>query len=421
MSQSLLSNRLKHFIDKTPEQLKKTLTEADTQMLHALYKTIGNVITDYPNSPSLTNLQGQIIDELMSREQKVEIPAVAEESNSIKFESIVDTDVLAMEFEDDEWLIDKIIPSTGFVMFVGEAGAGKSFLALDAVRALSTKSKFLDHFEPSDIYSSLVIDKENGLRRTQKRMKGMNMQPTGKIHFLKYPEQFKLSNEEFLTAVAELITKENIKLVILDSFIDVIEGNENSSGDTNLVFDALRTISSNVCFLLLHHDSKPLPKMFRNAGQKTRGSSNILAQVDNQFYLEKAKDQNILIIEQGKSRDAEPVKKFRIEFVPNEQSEMGGFKYLGEVEDEVTKVDEAADFIVSYLTDHPNKSRQDILDEAENIQLSKHSVIRAVAMLKEKNIIDSVPDPLKKSRKLFFISVPTDEQLPAWEDPNPNL
>lgn len=332
-----------------------------------------------------------------------------------EYEIITGTQLYKMEFPEERWLIDKILPATGITMFVGESGVGKSFIATEIVRSLIEQDIFLDHFEVKSKAPILIIDKENGLRRIQKRMRDMGVPESEDIYLLKYPEQFTLDDEkiEFLQSISDFIKEKQIKVVILDSFVDVVIGSENDSGDTSKVFNAIKSIASDVCWVILHHDAKPIPRTQRTAGQKTRGSSNIIAQVDNQFYIEKPHNSiKVINIEQGKSRDNEPIAKFAVEFMSDAIGNMVGFKYVGEVKSEVNKVDEATDFVMGFLAINIDQSRQLIIDTADSEGISKTAVERALAALRDKKLIDSKSDPLKKSRKLYFILQPkTDDEV----------
>ena len=317
--------------------------------------------------------------------------------------------LLEKEFEEQNWLIDRFINVGGITILVGESGSGKSYLSLAIIKSLIKNEPLFEKFDVKIQPSILVIDKENGLRRTKKRMQSLGIPFTENVYFLEYPERFSLDNKKGLEYITAFIKTEQIGLIIIDSLIDIILGSENSSVDISQVFNTLRSIAPESSYLLLHHDSKPIPKFERTASQKTRGSSNILAQVDNQFYLDKQRN-NKLHIEQGKSRDFEPIKKFEVEFTSNEVGDMIGFKYIGEVQSEITKVEQAADFIMTWLPFNPAPTRQKIIDTAEGQGINQNAVERAIAMLKEKKLIDTKPDLLNKRRKLYFILAPEDEE-----------
>ena len=413
----LYPKQVKWFIDKTPEELIKSLEVQPSDKLRQFLLSLKETLLKFPQSPSLLKLQDAFLDELMNREHKLSTIHKAEEyvdddiedeTPNASFETITGKGLMTMEFPEEEWLIDKIVPQAGITMFVGEAAAGKSFIALDAVRALTGDSKFLDNFEVKTKCRVLIIDKENGLRRIQKRMKGMQFGDSEDIFLLKYPEHFDLKNEKFMQSVSQLISANDIKLVIMDSFVDVLIGSENDAGDTNEVFNLLRSISSQVNWFILHHDSKPLPKTQRTAGQKTRGSSNIIAQVDNQFYIEKTKSPLVLNIEQGKSRDNEPVKKFSIEFI-NENEQMTGFRYLGEFKGEIKLIEEVSELIYEYLKQNAYTSTNDIYQIAENKGYTQRTARDAIASLKKQAIIDGIKKPGSGNTLFYYLDTENDK------------
>lgn len=317
------------------------------------------------------------------------------------------TELLNIEYPEEEWIIDRVVPQSGFVMFVGEAGAGKSYIALDAIKAITGGGQFLDHFEVKTLGAVLVIDMENGLRRLQKRIKGMEFTNTDNIYFLKYPELFGLLEEniKFMESVSNLIKAKNITMVVLDSFIDFIEsGSENASEDTNKIFKAFRSIAPEIAYFVLHHDTKPQGKEQRTAGQKTRGSTNIMAQLVNQFYISKTKNPKIINIEQGKARDSEPTPKFQIEFITGENDQMSGFRYLGEAKDEVKMIEEVIELVFEYLQSNGATIRQDIMDYIKTKGFTERTTRDALSSLKNKGLIDSQKRSGYGNKAFFFIS-----------------
>lgn len=342
-------------------------------------------------------------------ETAIEYIRTKKEDKEVNFGILSGNQLLDKEFEEQDWMIDRIISVGGITIIVGESGSGKSYLALAIIKSLVKKEALFEQFEIRTQPNILVIDKENGLRRTKKRMQSLGVPFAENIYFMEYPERFSLDSKEGLEYITAFIKTENINLIIIDSLIDIILGSENSSVDISTVFNTLRAIAPDSSYILLHHDSKPIPKFERTASQKTRGSSNILAQVDNQFYLDKQRD-NKLHIEQGKSRDLEPLKKFEVEFTSNEAGEMVGFKYIGEVQSELSKIEQAADFIMTYLAFNADSPRQTIIDAGDGQGISQSATERALTMLKERKLVNSKSDPLKKNRKLYFCLSPENEE-----------
>ena len=80
---------------------------------------------------------------------------------------------------------------------------------------------------------------------------------------------------------------------------------------------------------------------------------------------------------------------------------MTGFRYVGEVQDEITKVEEAGEFLLEFIDENPNATIKAIEIGGDARGITKASLKRARDMLIEKQLIESTPDPTNKKRKLF--------------------
>lgn len=311
--------------------------------------------------------------------------------------------LLEREFPDQQWLIDKFLPEESITLIVGEAGTLKSYIGLYIAKALTTKEPFLGHYEVFSSPNILIIDKENKLRRIKRRMLGLNFPQTDNVFFLEYPEQFSFRNQKMMAFFKQYIEEHQIKVVLFDSFIDMFEGNENSSTDTARAFDDIRSLSHNSSYILLHHDSKPIPKMVRTAAQKTRGSSNIIAQVDTQFYFEKGKDGKTLIIEQGKSRDEQPLNRFGVDIISNEEGGIIDFMYKGEFKSDIKLIEEAKEWIYSYIVDHPLTAKEELVNEGEGLSFTTRIIQDAITSLKKEKLIDGIKKPGQGNRMYYLL------------------
>lgn len=229
------------------------------------------------------------------------------------------------------WLIDKIVPAEGFSMLAGAEATGKSFLTLSIAQTIATQeldevyqgaeefapnNKWLGEFTVSKNVPVLFIDKENGRRRLQDRMRGLGMSGEN-IYRVKYPERFSLSNSkgddasDFALHLSKLVKIRKIGLIIVDSFVDVMEGNENVSSDVQTFLDQFRFLFPEVAILIIHHEGKQGGTYTKNNSDLVRGSTNIMAQVSTAFRTSVVKDvKNEYKIEQTKARDSEKMDSF---------------------------------------------------------------------------------------------------------------
>lgn len=359
-------------------------------------------------SEFLTNNSKQEFIELIKQAVSMQEWAVSHPKEEYSTLSL--SELLAMDFPEEKWIVEKFLPSEGFVFISGESGTGKSWLALSLARAAVTGEEFLGKFNVGTQCPTLIIDKENGLKRLKIRMEGLKFTNADQLHILKYPEKFSLENDEFMQALQDFIQVNKVKLVVLDSFIDVFVGNENSSTDVSTVLNALRSISTEVCWLILHHEAKPVPRFNKTAGQRMRGSGNILAQIDYQFATTMLSDGKTVHIEQGKNRDNEKMKKFAIEFESDEQGAMTGFKYLGDISDKATKVDEAKDLIVATLQAQVGylMPQKELLDAVTG-EISERTIKDALKVLELEGAIKKESMPGTRNQKAVKLTAFTDD------------
>ena len=372
--------------------------------------------------PNLNETTEQKLDRLSKIEEDlfhiVGLPERIEPIAVENFKVLTFTELYKREYPQELFIIDKFIPETGIVMFSGGAGVGKSFMALEVIKAVTTGNDFLGNFAvKKQGVPILVIDKENGLRRLQHRAKGMGIPEADFLHTLEFPNNFSLENKEFVAYIKQYIIDNKIGIVIVDSFIDVLIGKENASEDTTKVFNMLRAIAVEVCWVLLHHESKPPVQSFGkgkiDAVNKARGSGNIAGQVDYLFSISRTKQLKVIQIEQAKARDYGMLGAFEVEF-DIVAEEMTGFLYVGEVKDEIRAVDDAMGFIQDFLRNNPNSYRQEIINVGQEEGISSASIGRAIQALKEKNIIDAKQDPNAKNRKLFNLL--SDDKIAEIDD-----
>jgi len=277
-------------------------------------------------------------------------------------------ELMAKEFPKMPWIIDSIIYKQGFSFIYGAEGIGKSFLALSIAKAVAEGSPWLGKFNVPEPINVLYLDKENPHSLMQKRSKGLGGIPDN-LYWLESPAKFQLhdgkgNESDFAVALSEVVEQKNIGLIIIDSFVDLMVGNESSAGDTQVFFDGLRVLYPDIAYLVLHHENKPAAATFRTPGQRLRGSTNINAQAFTMFRLEAiAKSKIDLTLQQTKARDEQKMDKFMIRMlVENNPEEEGktivtGFEYVGVVAtDNDDKSAEAEEAINEALAEAPNNS-----------------------------------------------------------------
>jgi len=318
-----------------------------------------------------------------------------------------------MMFPPEQWLVDKIIYKEGFCFIYGAEGTGKSFITLSLAQAVASGTDWLGQFKVPQAGKVMFIDKENPKPMLARRLKALGMDSPN-ITWIKYPDKLQLVDEKgqvtpFAQALADDVVAEGIQMIVIDSFVDLMVGNENAASDTQMFFDTMRALFPNVAMVVIHHENKPSQGVFRSDSQRARGSSNISAQTVTQFRLEAvAKSKTDLTLKQTKARDAQKIDKFMVRMVvaTNEDgaTQVTGFEYVGIVAGDIDeKTDEARATIEEMLSVESLISRKEIIELCQNRGISESTVRRSLKKMLEDEIIDETSDPQNKSKKNYFL------------------
>lgn len=335
-----------------------------------------------------------------------------------KYKIISAADILARQLPPEDWYIDRIIPTEGFVFLVGTESTGKSYQTLSLAESLTTGKPWLDVFEVKKQTKVLFIDKENTMRRTQKRLRGLKIEPNEKMFWLEYPQFFDLTDpesddgfSEFAKIAVQKVKDEGIGTIVIDSFADIMTGNENAASDTQEFFDDMRQLFPGITIIVLHHENKPSQGVSRTSSQKVRGSSNIMAQIVIGFRVAPLpKTTNEFSMEQIKSGDAPKMNKFKVILVsgPDPQDEAKTIvikiEHGGEIIDEDLKMEEAIDFILEILEEESPMKRHDLFERCGGQGFSESTCRRAVKKLVEEEKISEAQDPEHKQKKIYFFT-----------------
>jgi len=292
-----------------------------------------------------------LIDEA---ESKIEV-------SNLEFTSL--KELFEKEFPPVDYVVDRLIPRNGITAISGKPKIGKSYLSLYLALCIASGKKFLEEFEVLQ-GNVLVITKEDPLNLIQKRVKSLTGDSNLGIHFYTAPDLF-LDSDRFLEPLIDFIKKENIKVIIIDSFRRIFKGEENSSqviAEVHNKFKKLLACDTTIIFV--HHHGKEGYFPRHDLGEKLRGSSDILAMLDSLLILE-SKDEDVLKITQAALRADKPLQPFLIEF-PNEDS-LAGFKFLDFTQPEKEMRDLAKQDILALLQTEGELYQKQIIEKLKPI------------------------------------------------------
>ena len=269
------------------------------------------------------------------------------------------------EFPPNSWIVKGLIPKNGITCLSGKPKVGKSFLMLYLVISLCNNNNFLGEFETEQQKGVLFITKEDPPRLIQERITKLSNCNNLPIFFCTSPQLF-LDSDESLEFLFKTIEDRHIEVIVIDSFRRIFHGDENSSQEIAKVHNRFKNfLEKDVTLIFIHHHGKE-GFFKKEAGDKLRGSSDILAMLDSLLILE-TKDKEHVKITPAALRQDKPLPPFIVEF-PDFETEKPTFKFVNFIEEEVEKLEQAKGDVLRILS--------------ENNQINQSEVIR---VLKEEN------------------------------------
>lgn len=272
-----------------------------------------------------------------------------------------------MEFPEDIWLVEGLIPKSGITVLSATPGSFKTWLLLELAICTSSGRNLFDEFETQKT-SVLMVDEENGLMLLQQRLKLLEADPELDINF-HVLTGFKLT-DRLVNDLIEFCTLSKIGLVTFDSLVRIHDSQENDAGDMADVFQKLKRITeAGITVLLTHHNRKPSGSS-ANLSHEMRGSSDILAAIDCHLALVR-EDNNHLVLRQTKNRLSEEVQP--IELVIESSPDKVTLRYAGKREASQNKREILKDLILEILENQSKLNQRDIrkklLDINQNINM----------------------------------------------------
>ncbi len=175
------------------------------------------------------------------------------------------------------WLVDGMIPAGAISLLTGRGGIGKSFVALDLIRASLAGGSWLGR-QVSRVPMAVLLDRENPLSVAQSRLERFSMERAEGLRWVGtwLDWHIELSGEELIEAARAGA------LIVVDSLSAHYDGDsENDSVQVRAWFQRLRRLASaGAAVIVIHHSGKG------DAGKNYRGSSDVLASVDAGYLLE---------------------------------------------------------------------------------------------------------------------------------------
>ncbi|OGG46693.1 MAG: hypothetical protein A3F84_25160 [Candidatus Handelsmanbacteria bacterium RIFCSPLOWO2_12_FULL_64_10] len=311
------------------------------------------------------------------------------------------------------WLVDGILPVSRSLMLTGDAGSGKSWVALDLALSVDRGRPWLGRFQTRQ-GRVLVCDEENGdptvRQRVMQALRGEGQPEDGSacgVQFLSMAG-LDLSDASIVAAMEVVLSGEHFDLLIVDTLSACHHADENDASGMRPVLDVLKrwmtTYGTAIC--LLHHRRKPAAG-WDDSQHAYRGSSALKAFVDGHLDLTPVKDaKGCANIRHVKARVRGPVDPFGIEVVdlPNGGTVVRATDH--QKSDVQTKLDEAETFILSLVESEERVSRQDVLKKGQEAGHARATLDTARALLVDAGQIEVEKVGRETFLKRYYCSVP---------------
>ncbi len=251
-----------------------------------------------------------------------------------------------------EWRVDNLVPKRGIVIFGGTSGSYKTWTAMHLALSCALGRNFLYQFK-TDLCNVLYIDAENGditlPFRFQELIKGHQYsERLENVHLSIFPN-FQLDNALCVSQLRKVIMGYKIKLIVIDSMVRCMSGQEDKATDVRRVFENLKSFFkefSELAIVILHHTTKT------GAGiNALRGSGDFAAFADVVLMFNKKGRSVTIEIAKNRHIDVNELPEFHF-VIDNPQQ--GGIilTYLASGIENISAVSLCKQDILAYFKEH---------------------------------------------------------------------
>lgn len=237
-------------------------------------------------------------------EELRDIDAKKEIENKNLFRIYSGHELMEKEFEEKEWLIEKLIFKGDSVLFVGDAKAGKSLLIQEAICAISSGGVFLQKYQCCEPQKVCYVQDEGELRDTQSRIKRLSKETPINLDnfFCYYTEPLELQNSSKAFEFMEIVFKTcgKIDVLIIDCLYQAFRGSLKDDEVIRQLLGNIRLIKAffGCTLIIVHHMRKPSTDPNSNDDQNngdnaTFGSAFLKAWPDHLLLLKHQKNSDI--------------------------------------------------------------------------------------------------------------------------------
>ena len=326
----------------------------------------------------------------------------------LKIQSL--SSLINKQFPESKWLVEKLVPESGFVLMTAAPSSFKTWLALEISLCVADEKPLFNTFKTVQ-GNVLICDEESGDRMLQDRFKKLGVKNAENpwdekpIYYLsRIGRQIDDSYVEELLAECK---KRNIKLAIFDSLTRFHSARENDSVEMAKILNFFKILNDNgIATLILHHNRKSSSGAYGGGnfggGEMVRGSSDILASCDIHLSTTVNKRDRKITIIQTKNRYMEEIKPFsvRLKVINENRSE---FEFISEEDDKDSQMIELKNIVIQQITENPGINKSQLISSVARDYngFSNNRIAVAINELLNENKLKT-EQGIKNSCRLFI-------------------
>uniref|UniRef100_A0A6H1ZYZ0 Putative ATPase domain containing protein n=1 Tax=viral metagenome TaxID=1070528 RepID=A0A6H1ZYZ0_9ZZZZ len=319
-------------------------------------------------------------------------------------------DILTEGIPKIKWRVDKLVPERGITIIGGLAGTFKTWAAMDMAICCASGQPYLDEFgiEKCNV---LYLDEENGdITLPYRFNKLINGHDLAKEEFdnlyCSIFNDIKIDTNDTISTLKLLIDKFQPKIVIIDSMVRCMIGEEDKSKDVRIVFDNLKDVFKeyqDLSFVLLHHTTKQGRGLV-----SLRGSGDFAAFADVILMFESS-HKGFASVEIAKNRHIDMSLLPRFSFQINDSEDKEGNKsinlhYIGDQSANLDAVQACIEDMMDWIGNEGiiKLRSNEIYEKMSKLTHKRNTIYSAIKSMLSNDLIS------KLKRGVYIVNAPTE-------------
>lgn len=261
------------------------------------------------------------------------------------FQVLTWTQLSQKDFPQQQWWVQGLVPVNGITLLAGVSGEKKSWLAMHLAFCIATGSHFLGSEKfPTTQGRVMYVDAE--MDYSQLRHRGLKLKfsliEEGELLMIS-EQQINLREEYNFIEFEAILESYGVRVVVIDTLRGVAGGLvEDKAEEVRRFMEQFKMLKhKGYSAIILDHCRKPL----RNEGyapkkEQILGSQDKVANAESVLMVKSEAGSQTLAVYQVKNRSSIEVKPFLVVMADNADGSIE-FKYEGEYDEQISKLDEA--------------------------------------------------------------------------------